>query len=343
TGPSYTSAGYFGPGYICTDENDPGCMYQPYGVEVVTNPTTGDLEAYIADHMNSRLRMWTLGPTGSTGPSGATGPVWTAQPSLSLPVQTSPSYVCTDPGMVCAPNYIALSTSLQELFVTGGAPGGQGHQVRVWKRTSLTNSWTYSEAIGNYGSSGAGFSDPRGVALVSTDLEMFVSDGNGRIAIWRRITTSDPWAYATSFGAYGQGDAEFREPYGIALSNNGLKLYIADSQNNAVKVWSRADTNTATTWSYLTKMGGGYSTDDNFFEVPVDVALSPDETKIYILDYPSNKVKIWSRTSTSNNSWSYLTNFGYSDLSYPYGLTYGPDALVYVGNSGYNKIQYYTS
>ncbi|HEV7942467.1 MAG TPA: SMP-30/gluconolactonase/LRE family protein [Solirubrobacteraceae bacterium] len=90
--------------------------------------------------------------------------------------------------------------------------------------------------IGQFGSAGTGegqFEDPAGIAVAPATGDLYVSDEHEN-----RVEQFSPAGkFLASFGYWGSEDAALKEPEGLAVSTSG-KLYVADTGNNRVAVWS---------------------------------------------------------------------------------------------------------
>ena len=76
------------------------------------------------------------------------------------------------------------------------------------------------------------------------------------------------YSFHSQIGSQGNGNGQFNWPYGIAISNDGTKLYVADPWSNSVKIMD------STTNEYISRI--------NVESTPYGVATSPDGSKIYI-------------------------------------------------------------
>ncbi len=164
--------------------------------------------------------------------------------------------------------------------------------VTIFTRLDATSTtWTQGASFANSGSEA--LSSPGGIALSPDDLALYVADStNNRVSIWTRPSTaSQTWTYATSFGAYGTGTGQFQTPWGLALAPNGLTLWIADTFNNRVQVWTRPDTLTQT-WTYSTAFGA-LGDGNGQFSSPRDVAVSEGGKNVYVADASNNRVSVW--------------------------------------------------
>ncbi|KAK3257014.1 hypothetical protein CYMTET_33883 [Cymbomonas tetramitiformis] len=116
---------------------------------------------------------------------------------------------------------------------------------------------------------------PYGVALESDDSELLFSDENSRVWAMETGLVEDPaapgpgamrlLAGATSAGAAdGTGTAaQFRTPLGVALSSDGLTLYLADSGSHTVRSvstvnpeWDRGEVSLKENWTLDDEING---------------------------------------------------------------------------------------
>lgn len=141
----------------------------------------------------------------------------------------------------------------------------------------------------------ASFNFPKGVALVSSQGVLYIADtGNSLI----RKLDLNAQVMSTIAGGASTGDvdgplaaARFNHPYGVAASDDGNKLYIADTGNNAIRLVDLQ----AGTVSTIAGGGGAGSADGSgkaaSFNMPVGVALSHDQTILYVSDYGNHTIR----------------------------------------------------
>ncbi len=79
---------------------------------------------------------------------------------------------------------------------------------------------------------------PRGLVITSKD-QLLVADSTGQtIAVYGLLKAGERRLnYIGSFGAEGAGDGQFEYPNGLAVDGRG-RVYIADSGNDRLQVWS---------------------------------------------------------------------------------------------------------
>jgi DNA-binding beta-propeller fold protein YncE len=171
------------------------------------------------------------------------------------------------------------------------------------------------------------------MALSPDTLTAWVADsGNDRVVVWTRPdTSSTTWSYSTQFGTGGISDTSFSGIRGLTASPDTLTVWVADTQNNRITVWTRPDAS-STTWSYSAKFGTQGSGDSNLAS-PWNIAVSPDTLTAWVTDYGNNRVVVWTRPDASSTTWSYRAKFGTSgsgdsNLRSPQGIAISPDTLT---------------
>ena len=145
----------------------------------------------------------------------------------------------------------------------------------------------------------ASFNSPIGVAVAASGA-VFVSDSNSHVL--RVIANGTVSTLAGSAGAAGFLDgtgsaARFYYPRGIALSADGSVLYVADSQNNAIRAVSTATGSTIT----LAGTGAAMFLDGPMqlsgFNYPSDLSLATSSNMLYVADQSNYRIRAVNLTS----------------------------------------------
>jgi len=120
---------------------------------------------------------------------------------------------------------------------------------------------------------------------------------------------------------------------GLAISPDGLSVYITDYQNNAVALYSRDSTTGALT--YVTDYTGNSSSDLHYAAF---VIVSPDNKNVYVFDQTGN-MAVFSR-DTTDGTLTHVQTVG-SNVQYT-GATFtsGGDYMFVIDKSSKNLIAY---
>ncbi len=247
---------------------------------------------------------------------------------------------------------LALSTDLRTLLV---ADSFNNHRVSVWTRPGISGpdatNWTHQVNFGSQGTGPSNFNFPSSVALSVDGLTAWVADlHNNRISVWARTTsTGTDWSPETTFGTLGTGSDQFHEPRGIAVSANGLTVWVADLANNRISIWTRPNTSAGkTNWTNQTTFGTE-GNGPNQLQYPHAVAVSEDALTAWIMDNSNNRVSIWTRPGSGSTSWTNQTTFGSgqaggaSEFNAPSDLAVSADGLtVWISDMQNNRVSIWT-
>lgn len=116
-------------------------------------------------------------------------------------------------------------------------------RITVWTRSTPGGAdWSYQYSFGTYGLGFDQFENPVGISVSADNLTAFVSDvGNHRISLWKRSNAGSPaWNHQATFGTNGGDANQLFYPYRIVASADGSVVFVADSGNSRVSVWTRA-------------------------------------------------------------------------------------------------------
>ncbi len=157
----------------------------------------------------------------------------------------------------------------------------------------------------------------------------------------KKKKTDPSWKPAASIGNTGDQAHRLDGPNKVVLSSNGLELFVADTNNDRIAIFNRHQGSSE--WMWSGSIGSGGSADDQF-ELPTGLAISANGRELFVADYSSSRISIWSRESLSG-SWSHRTNLGAFCLicsegfNSPNSVTLAPNQLeLYVADYVMNKI-----
>ncbi len=294
-----TTFGAFGTG--------PSQFDTPFGV--ATSPD--GLTVWVSDFNNDRISVWARPDASSIAWENKT--TFGAEGSASNQLQ--------------APYPVAVSPDTLTVLV----PDSGNHRISVWRRSGpSTIDWAIQTTFGE-----GVMSNPRAVAVTSDGLTAVVNDSNNqRISVWKRTgaSTTD-WVNVTNFGSGpGTGANQFQDPIGVAVSPDGLTVWVGDTNNNRVSVWGRPDAS-SNAWENKTTFGQG----DNSLQRGVTV--SPDTLTAWVADANHARISVWTRPDASSVAWESWTTFGQGVQSSPRSVAVTPDGrTAWVGDLRRNFI-----
>ena len=197
---------------------------------------------------------------------------------------------------------------------------------------------------------------PTGVAVSSAGLLFIVDSVNHKI----RLATSIITTYAGTGVAGSDGDggvatsAQLNFPEGVSVSSSGL-LYIADSGNCKIRVVTSTGIITTyaggynSNYGYCSDYGDGLAATIAQLNGPRGLALS--FFGLYIADYLNNKIRFINSTGIiityAGTGWQGSSGDGgaatNAQLYQPFGVAVSSSGLLYIADSGNNKIRVVSS
>jgi sugar lactone lactonase YvrE len=159
------------------------------------------------------------------------------------------------------------------------------HRVTKWA-PNATNG-TVVAGTGVSGNDSQHLSYPFGLYLDELHSYLYVSDYyNNRI---QRFTLGVSMNGTTVAGGNGPGssDNQLYQPQGLCVSKKTGAIYIADTYNNRVTQWNPGATSGVT----IAGIAGINGTNATLLYGPADVALSTNETYLYVSDLNNNRIQ----------------------------------------------------
>jgi DNA-binding beta-propeller fold protein YncE len=244
--------------------SDPSQFNDPRGVAVAPDAQT----AWVADQFNHRVAVWTR-----TGPTA-----WANLTTFGSGPGSDANKFSSPLGVVVAPD-----------GQTAWVADQNNHRFSVWTKTGPTT-WANPTTFGSSGSDADKFSVPTAVAVSADGQTAWIADlGNHRVSVWGK-TGPTTWANVTTFGSGpGTGASQFNEPSRVAVAPDEQTVWVADTQNDRVSVWTKTG---ATTWANVTTFGS-VGTDASQFNLPMGVAVAPDGQTAWVADYGNDRVSVW--------------------------------------------------
>jgi len=134
----------------------------------------------------------------------------------------------------------------------------------------------------------------------------------------RQKPRRERWSEQTIFASGpGSAPAELNNPHRMSVTSNGLKVLIADTDNNRVTVWTRPslNANEITDWTVQTTFGCEPSDGDARFVLPQGVAVSGNGLTAWVADTGNARVSQWEYNS---GSWQVSETIDFDNESNPY-------------------------
>jgi tripartite motif-containing protein 71 len=133
--------------------------------------------------------------------------------------------------------------------------------------------------------------------------------------------------FVRSWGGYGTGEGQFNTPGGLAIVNN--EVFVADSNNNRIQVFSTVDAKFIRQW-------GVFGTDDGgLCQVKQVVPVSTDGP-VYVVD--THKMQKFDRQGNFICKWPKRRLTRTDDIS----VAVGADETVFVADSRYHDIEVFS-
>lgn len=135
------------------------------------------------------------------------------------------------------------------------------------------------------------------------------------------------------WGSLGTTNGLFDSPKGVAFSPVTDQVYVADSVNNRIQVFTRDG-------AFVRKWGRLGTTNGRFSD-PRGIAVDPSGN-VFVVDRGNNRVQKFTSTGTFLAAWGSL---GSADGQFrnPRGIGIDQNGIVYVADTGNNRIQYFSN
>lgn len=307
-------------GQLTTDEN-----LDFYG-NAVNNPQASGMNApqgiamsrsnhllYVADTANNRVLVYGLSATNDLTDTEADYVIG----------QQSFSQVASNQGGVVAANTLSGPTGLayddanQRLYISDTG----NNRVLVYTAAITDNNQDANLVLGqtslmNNSSRTArnGMASPQAVAVNTVTNEVSVADtDNNRVLVWTALPLANGQNASFVLGqssfntsVFGTTDSLLHSPAGVAYDPNSGKLYVADTDNNRVLIWSSAITqnqqpaNTVLGQANFTT-SQPQAVSSSALNKPVNIAVNSNSSVLYVMDTGNNRGLMFSSSIISNN------------------------------------------
>jgi tripartite motif-containing protein 71 len=136
-----------------------------------------------------------------------------------------------------------------------------------------------------------------------------------------------------SFGTYGDGNNEMKNPVCVVLSNSGDIIYVVERDNNRIHLFGPDGTHKS--------MFGTKGNGNGQFDMPAALAIAPDNT-LFITDRMNHRVQHFKSDGTFLGKFG-SQGTGNGQFNEPYGIAVAPDGRIYVTDSQNNRVQYFSA
>jgi tripartite motif-containing protein 71 len=193
---------------------------------------------------------------------------------------------------------------------------------------------------GSFGSAGANFHNPTGIACDGKGDVWVVDTNNHRVQKF----DGKLGGYLMKFGSRGNGEGQFNAPWGIAVDRVRGYLYVVDSANFRVQKFDMS--------GEFIMAWGSFGNGDGQFYFPRGVAVDQEDGSVYVVDMGNHRIQ---KFDTSTNVLpQLLTKWGGSpiaghassslaqeagQLRSPWGITVDGAGDVYVTDTGNHRIE----
>jgi PKD repeat protein len=182
---------------------------------------------------------------------------------------------------------------------------------------------------------GEQFNHPAGLFCDVGNLLFYVADkDNNRI---KKLNLSG--SLLASWGTSGSGDGQLNHPFSVAKMPASVsggyasKVYVTDSGNNRVQIFSTAGT--------FYNGWGSEGSQNGQFDSPRGIAIG-STGYVYVADYNNNRVQKFNPDGTFVSAWG-SHGSGNGQFNGPYYIALDKDGAVYVTDSGNHRVQKFDS
>lgn len=186
----------------------------------------------------------------------------------------------------------------------------------------------YRARWGSYGTGPNNLAFPRAIAADAQGQLYVTNTGNDRIDVFDASGT-----LLRSFGRSGRGVGQFDGPVGVAADASGLRA-VADSYNGRVVLLAPGGT-PVTAW-------GSPNPGPTILPEPVDVAFDPAGNG-YVLDQSRGRILVFDRATGLSSRSIAVEGTGPGQLFEPSALEIDATGVIWVGDSGNDRIARFTS
>ena len=269
---------------------------------------------YVADQQNQRVQIFDVSNPLAVvyvGTLGTTGEV------------------DNDNNHFCYPQGVGVDAAL--IYVADTC----NQRVQVFNRATLA----YVATMGTLGNSGPGnnqFSEPFDVSIDPSGMIYVADYFNERVQVFNSSRV-----YARTLGTTGvpylTDSVHFNRPAGVAVSADGSIYLVEDYGQRLVKL----DPNGNTVWTRGVAGVGlpEWRKDPAHLSNPRDVAVSPANGNIYVVNTGNSDIRIYSPSGVLLGTVGLESGQGNTQFSWPNGIFIAADGKLYVADSNNQRVQ----
>jgi aldose sugar dehydrogenase len=149
------------------------------------------------------------------------------------------------------------------------------------------------------------------------------------------LAYSQEFSNILSWSEFGRGVGQLSGPTDIAVDSSSGNVYVADTDNNRIQVFSSNGTFISKWGEY----GGGNGT----LRFPEGIAVDSSSGNVYVADTDNNRIQVFSSNGTFISKWG-GSSIGKERLRFPEGIAVDSSSgNVYVADTANNRISAFTS
>ena len=200
--------------------------------------------------------------------------------------------------------------------------------------TAQTLKLEYVKTIGivNNAPVGRGFANPVDLAA-HADGRIFVLNRGAPVFTRIGVINMDE-DYLYEFSSHGDGEGQLRLAAGIALSNDGSKVYVTDEYNHRISTFD-ADSGD------FVKAFGSQGAGQGEIDGPTGIRVDADDN-LYITDQNNHRVQKFTPDGRHLLSFG-REGSGDGELNMPWGISIAPDGSIFVADWRNDRIQQFSA
>lgn len=219
------------------------------------------LNMYVADSFNCRVMLWRHNST--------------------IGVIVAGTGICSNTPSTFAGTAGLAVDSQKTIYLSDQ----NNNRIMKWKQNATSGTLVAGTGVAGNGSHQ--LNQPYGVHHDELNSYLYVIDAfNHRIQRYYLANTTNVITVAGGNGS-GSGNHQLNFPTGLCISSKTGDIYIADMDNHRIQRWSPKATSGVT----IVGVTGINGTAPTLLNGPVAVALSPNETFLYVSDRRNNRVQ----------------------------------------------------